>query len=89
MPTMIVYLLFKVLSINCVKYACNLIPSRHYINYKLMKKKVNRYAQQIEVGAQNRLYVLMDFAKLLDSQVIMTVLEKIYETINIYLSNAK
>ena len=67
---MIVYLLFKVLSINCVKYACNLIPSRHYINYKLMKKKVNRYAQQIEVGAQNRLYVLMDFAKLLDSQVI-------------------
>ncbi|KAL6322591.1 hypothetical protein AAG906_009905 [Vitis piasezkii] len=46
----------------------------HYINYKLMKKKVNRYAQQIEVGAQNRLYVLMDFAKLLDSQIEKIVL---------------
>ncbi|KAJ9680804.1 hypothetical protein PVL29_019962 [Vitis rotundifolia] len=46
----------------------------HYINYKLMKKKVNRYAQQIEVGAQNHLYVLMDFAKLLDSQIEKIVL---------------
>lgn len=48
-----------------------------------MKKKVNRYAQQIEVGAQNRLYVLVDFAKLLDSQVPMTELETICEAVNI------
>lgn len=34
-----------------------------------MKKKVNRYAQQIEVGAQNRPFVLRDFSRLLDSQV--------------------
>lgn len=36
-----------------------------------MKKKVNRYTQQIEVQTQNRLNVLMDFSRLLDCQVIL------------------
>ncbi|XP_038876416.1 SPX domain-containing membrane protein At4g22990-like isoform X2 [Benincasa hispida] len=40
----------------------------HYINYKLMKKKVNRYTQQIEIGTQNDYYVLRDFSRLLDIQ---------------------
>lgn len=44
---------------------------RHYINYKLMKKKVNRYTQQIEIGTQYDYYVLRDFSRLLDIQVSM------------------
>lgn len=42
---------------------------RYYINYKLMKKKVRQYAQQIEVGAQDRQHVLKDFSRMLDNQV--------------------
>lgn len=33
-----------------------------------MKKKVKRYLEQIEVGAQNRHNVLKDFAMMLDTQ---------------------
>ncbi|XP_062090215.1 SPX domain-containing membrane protein At4g22990-like [Humulus lupulus] len=46
----------------------------YYINYKLMKKKVNRYTQQIQVGEQNRPLVLRDFSRLLDSQIEKIVL---------------
>ncbi|CAK9328482.1 unnamed protein product [Citrullus colocynthis] len=46
----------------------------HYINYKLMKKKVNRYTQQIEIGTQNDYYVLRDFSRLLDIQIEKIVL---------------
>ncbi|KHG24510.1 hypothetical protein F383_30578 [Gossypium arboreum] len=41
----------------------------YYINYKLLKKKVNRYAQQLEIGAQDHHYVLKDFSRMLDSQL--------------------
>lgn len=34
-----------------------------------MKKKVNQYAQQIEVGVQDRQHVLKDFSRMLDNQV--------------------
>lgn len=34
-----------------------------------MKKKVNRYTLQIEIGAENHHYVLGDFSRLLDIQV--------------------
>ncbi|PON85188.1 Major facilitator [Trema orientale] len=46
----------------------------YYINYKFMKKKVNRYAQQIQVGVQNRPFILRDFSRLLDSQIEKIVL---------------
>lgn len=42
---------------------------RYYINYKLMKKKVKQYAQQINVGMQDRRHVLKDFSRMLDDQV--------------------
>lgn len=34
-----------------------------------MKKKVKRYTEQIEVGAQNHHNILRDFSLLLDNQV--------------------
>jgi hypothetical protein len=34
-----------------------------------MKKKVRLYAQQIEVGTQDRRHVLKDFSRMLDNQV--------------------
>ncbi|KAK2415123.1 SPX domain-containing membrane protein [Trifolium repens] len=46
----------------------------YYINYKFMKKKVKKYAEQIDVGAQNRHNVLRDFSMLLDNQIEMIVL---------------
>ncbi|KAJ7962285.1 SPX domain-containing membrane protein [Quillaja saponaria] len=46
----------------------------YYINYKLMKKKVKRYTQQIEVGTQNHQDVLKDFSRLLDNQIEKIVL---------------
>lgn len=46
----------------------------YYINYKLLKKKVNRYSQQLEVGAQDHHYVLKDFSRLLDNQIEKIVL---------------
>ncbi|CAA2957317.1 SPX domain-containing membrane At4g22990-like isoform X1 [Olea europaea subsp. europaea] len=42
----------------------------YYINYKLMKKKVKQYANQIEAGALDRRYVLKDFSRMLDNQVL-------------------
>lgn len=46
----------------------------YYINYKLMKKKVKQYVQQIEDGAQNRRHVLKDFSRMLDTQIEKIVL---------------
>ncbi|KAF7825962.1 SPX domain-containing membrane protein [Senna tora] len=46
----------------------------YYINYKLMKKKVKRYLELIEVGVQNRHNVLKDFSRLLDTQIEKIVL---------------
>ncbi|GAV79427.1 SPX domain-containing protein/MFS_1 domain-containing protein [Cephalotus follicularis] len=46
----------------------------YYINYKLMKKKVKQYAQQIEVGTQDRRHVLKDFSRMLDNQIEKIVL---------------
>ncbi|KAJ9706662.1 hypothetical protein PVL29_001909 [Vitis rotundifolia] len=45
----------------------------YYINYKLMKKKVKQYAQQIEGGTQRR-HVLKDFSRMLDTQIEKIVL---------------
>lgn len=39
-----------------------------------MKKKVNQYAQQIEVGVQDRQHVLKDFSRMLDNQIEKIVL---------------
>ncbi|KAF8027419.1 hypothetical protein BT93_E0350 [Corymbia citriodora subsp. variegata] len=46
----------------------------YYINYKLMKKKVRQYVQQIQVGTQDRRYVLKDFSRMLDNQIEKIVL---------------
>ncbi|OAY49245.1 SPX domain-containing membrane protein At4g22990 isoform X2 [Manihot esculenta] len=46
----------------------------YYINYKFLKKKVNRYTRQIEVGAENQHYVLKDFSRMLDCQIEKIVL---------------
>ncbi|XP_030931378.1 SPX domain-containing membrane protein At4g22990-like [Quercus lobata] len=51
----------------------------YYINYKLMKKNVKRYTEQIEVGTQNHHFVLKDFSRLLDYQIekiVLFLLEK-------------
>ncbi|KAI4343277.1 hypothetical protein MLD38_027804 [Melastoma candidum] len=47
---------------------------RYYINYKLMKKKVRQYAQQIEAGMLERRQVLKDFSRMLDYQIEKIVL---------------
>lgn len=54
---------------NLFEYISNFVISSYYINYKLMKKKVKQYAQQIEEGAQDRRYVLKEFSRILDNQV--------------------
>lgn len=46
----------------------------YYINYKLMKKKVKQYANQIEAGALERRHVLKDFSRMLDIQIEKIVL---------------
>ncbi|KAL6177192.1 hypothetical protein ACLB2K_048718 [Fragaria x ananassa] len=46
----------------------------YYINYKLMKKKVKRYAQQIKDGTLDRRHVLKDFSMMLDNQIETIVL---------------
>ncbi|CAI9784524.1 unnamed protein product [Fraxinus pennsylvanica] len=51
----------------------------YYINYKLMKKKVKQYANQIEAGALDRRQVLKDFSRMLDNQIekiVLFLLEK-------------
>ncbi|CAK8573443.1 unnamed protein product [Lathyrus sativus] len=40
---------------------------QYYINYKLVKKRVKQYAQQIELGTQDRQHVLKDFSRMLDN----------------------
>ncbi|KAL5195258.1 SPX domain-containing membrane protein [Glycine soja] len=47
---------------------------RYYINYKLMKKRVKQYAQQIQLGTLDRRHVLKDFSRMLDNQIEKTVL---------------
>ncbi|KAH9721701.1 SPX domain-containing membrane protein [Citrus sinensis] len=62
-------------TLNCLlieKFA--MTANIYYINYKLMKKKVKQYAQQIEVGAQDRRHVLKDFSRMLDNQIEKIVL---------------
>ncbi|XP_020203560.1 SPX domain-containing membrane protein At4g22990 isoform X2 [Cajanus cajan] len=46
----------------------------YYINYKLMKKRVRQYAQQIELGTLDRRHVLKDFSRMLDNQIEKIVL---------------
>ncbi|XP_077235013.1 SPX domain-containing membrane protein At4g22990-like [Tasmannia lanceolata] len=46
----------------------------YYINYKLMKKKVRIYAQQIQIGVQDRRHVLKEFSRMLDNQIEKIVL---------------
>uniref|UniRef100_A0A0D6QSH1 SPX domain-containing protein n=1 Tax=Araucaria cunninghamii TaxID=56994 RepID=A0A0D6QSH1_ARACU len=47
---------------------------RYYINYKLMKKNVRQYAQQIQGGTEDRRRVLKEFSRMLDYQIEKTVL---------------
>ncbi|XP_074279916.1 SPX domain-containing membrane protein At4g22990-like [Silene latifolia] len=50
----------------------------YYINYKLLKKKVNQYTRQIENGSEHRL-VLKDFSIMLDNQlekIVLFILEQ-------------
>ncbi|CAI9101669.1 OLC1v1039047C2 [Oldenlandia corymbosa var. corymbosa] len=47
---------------------------RYYINYKMMKKKVNRYAQQLEDSDDNGKQILKDFSRILDQQIEKFVL---------------
>ncbi|GLT84487.1 hypothetical protein SLE2022_027120 [Rubroshorea leprosula] len=46
----------------------------YYIDYKFLKKKVNRYAQQLEVGVQGHHDVLKDFSIMLDREIEKIVL---------------
>ncbi|CAI8593706.1 unnamed protein product [Vicia faba] len=46
----------------------------YYINYKLMKKRVRQYAQQIQLGTLDRRHVLKDFSRMLDNQIETIVL---------------
>ncbi|CAA3008427.1 SPX domain-containing membrane At4g22990-like isoform X2 [Olea europaea subsp. europaea] len=46
----------------------------YYINYKLMKKKVKQYANQIETGVLDHRNVLKDFSRMLDNQIEKIVL---------------
>ncbi|KAG5573177.1 hypothetical protein H5410_062943 [Solanum commersonii] len=51
----------------------------YYINYKVMKKKVKEYADQIQAGALNQRYVLKDFSRMLDKEnekVVLFLLEQ-------------
>ena len=60
---------------------------RYYINYKLMKKKVKQYAQQMEVGTQDRRHVLKDFSRMLDNQVCIAHPFSCEELINASISD--
>ncbi|KAJ4842201.1 hypothetical protein Tsubulata_032623 [Turnera subulata] len=46
----------------------------YYINYKSLKKKVNRYTRQIQDGAADQHYVLKDFSRMLDTEIEKIVL---------------
>jgi hypothetical protein len=63
------------LTCGCAKLdtpCLNLNVFRYYINYKLMKKKVKQYGQQLQQGEKDRRRVLKDFSKILDDQVILS-----------------
>ncbi|KAG0484310.1 hypothetical protein HPP92_008389 [Vanilla planifolia] len=47
---------------------------RYYINYKLMKKKVRQYAEQIKNEGKDRGHVLKEFSRMLDDQIEKMVL---------------
>ncbi|KAK1304163.1 hypothetical protein QJS10_CPB11g00602 [Acorus calamus] len=47
---------------------------KYYMNYKLMKKKVKQYAQQLQVSGQDRRHVLKEFSRMLDTQIEKIVL---------------
>jgi hypothetical protein len=55
--------------IACIAYVN---VCRYYINYKLMKKKVKQYGEQLQQGEKDRRRVLKDFSKMLDDQVMLT-----------------
>lgn len=58
---------------NLNKYSLRIF--RYYINYKMMKKRVQQYAQQMEAGAIEHRHVLKDFSRMLDirvSQIVMS-----------------
>lgn len=46
----------------------------YYINYKLMKKRVNQYVQQTQQDGKDRRQVLKEFSRVLDDQIENTVL---------------
>lgn len=46
----------------------------YYINYKLMKKRVNQYVQQTQQDGKDRRQVLKEFSRVLDDQIEKTVL---------------
>ncbi|XP_039134480.1 SPX domain-containing membrane protein OsI_21475-like isoform X1 [Dioscorea cayenensis subsp. rotundata] len=46
----------------------------YYINYKLMKKRVRQYAQQVEAGRKDRRQILKEFSRMLDDQIEKFVL---------------
>lgn len=51
----------------------------YYINYKILKKKVNQYTRQIENGSGDDLLVLKDFSIMLDNQlekIVLFILEQ-------------
>ncbi|WOK95188.1 SPX domain-containing membrane protein [Canna indica] len=47
---------------------------KYYINYKLMKKKVKQYAQQIQQDGKERRRILKEFSRMLDDQIEKNVL---------------
>ncbi|XP_073042930.1 SPX domain-containing membrane protein At4g22990-like isoform X1 [Primulina eburnea] len=47
---------------------------KYYIDYKLMKKKVKQYANQIEAGTLDHQHILKDFKRMLDNQIETVVL---------------
>ncbi|XP_071932562.1 SPX domain-containing membrane protein At4g22990 isoform X2 [Coffea arabica] len=46
----------------------------YYVDYKLLKGKVKRYVEQIEVSAENPENVMKDFSRILDKQIEKIVL---------------
>jgi len=47
-----------------------------------MKKRVRQYAQQIQLGTQDRRHVLKDFSRMLDNQVFLLSLLNDFAILN-------
>ncbi|GJN29776.1 hypothetical protein PR202_gb18095 [Eleusine coracana subsp. coracana] len=68
------------ITVNMVNFGKKLMADQipewkgYYINYKLMKKKVKQYGQQLQQGEKDRRRVLKDFSKMLDDQIEKIVL---------------